>query len=79
VQVRRCPATVSGARCHKPGLIPLDELLALVRAKPAELHLMLTGRNAPAELIELADQVSEIQPIKHPLQMGIKAQRGIEF
>jgi cob(I)alamin adenosyltransferase len=61
------------------GLIPLDELLALVRAKPAELHLMLTGRNAPAELIELADQVSEIQPIKHPLQMGIKAQRGIEF
>ena len=63
----------------KAGLVPLDELLALVRSKPPELHLVLTGRNAPAELIELADLVSEIQPIKHPLQKGIKAQRGIEF
>ena len=36
----------------KAGLVPLDELLALVRAKPATLHLVLTGRNAPAELIE---------------------------
>src|SRR6202165_2669663 len=63
----------------KAGLVPLEELLALVRSKPAELHLVLAGRNAPAELIELADLVSEIQPIKHPLQKGIKAQRGIEF
>jgi cob(I)alamin adenosyltransferase len=63
----------------KAGLVPLDELLALVRAKPTELHLVLTGRNAPAELIDLADLVSEIQPVKHPLQKGIKAQRGIEF
>jgi cob(I)alamin adenosyltransferase len=63
----------------KAGLVPLDELLELVRSKPAELHLVLTGRNAPAELIDLADLVSEIQPIKHPLQKGIKAQRGIEF
>ena len=63
----------------KAGLVPLDELLALVRSKPSELHLVLTGRNAPAELIDLADLVSEIQPIKHPLQNGIKAQWGIEF
>ena len=63
----------------KAGLVPLDELLALIRAKPATQHLVLTGRNAPPELIELADLVSEIQPIKHPLQQGIKAQRGIEF
>jgi len=63
----------------KAGLVPLDKLLALVRSKPPELHLVLTGRNAPAELIELADLVSEIQPIKHPLQKGIKVQRGIEF
>ena len=55
------------------------EVLALVQAKPATLHLVLTGRNAPPELIEVADLVSEIQPIKHPLQQGIKAQRGIEF
>jgi cob(I)alamin adenosyltransferase len=63
----------------KAGLVPLEELLALVRAKPATLHLVLTGRNAPPALIEIADLVSEIQPIKHPLQQGIKAQRGIEF
>ena len=61
------------------GLVPLDELLELVRSKPPGLHLVLTGRNAPPELVELADLVSEIQPIKHPLQQGIKAQRGIEF
>lgn len=63
----------------KAGLVPFEELLGMVRSKPPELHLVLTGRNAPADLIELADLVSEIQPIKHPLQKGIKAQRGIEF
>jgi cob(I)alamin adenosyltransferase len=61
------------------GLVPLDELVALVRAKPQTVHLVLTGRGAPPELIEAADLVSEIQPVKHPLQRGIKAQRGIEF
>ena len=61
------------------GLVPLEELLALVRTKPAELHLVLTGRGAPGDLVELADLVSEVQPIKHPLERGIKAQRGIEF
>jgi cob(I)alamin adenosyltransferase len=61
------------------GLVPLDELLDMVRTRPPLLHLVLTGRNAPPELVELADLVSEIEPVKHPLQKGIKAQRGIEF
>ena len=61
------------------GLVPLDEVVELARSKPLELHLVLTGRNAPAELIEVADLVSEVQPIKHPFDRGIKAQRGIEF
>ena len=61
------------------GLISKDEVLALVRAKPALLHLVLTGRNAPPELLELADLVSEVQPVKHPYQAGIPAQRGVEF
>ena len=61
------------------GLIPLEELLETVRTKPPELHLVLTGRGAPAELIELADLVSEVRPIKHPYEQGIPAQRGIEF
>jgi cob(I)alamin adenosyltransferase len=63
----------------KAGLVPLDELLDLVRSKPSTLHLVLTGRGAPPEVVEAADLVSEIQPIKHPLARGIKAQRGIEF
>jgi cob(I)alamin adenosyltransferase len=61
------------------GLVPLDELLDMVRTRPPLLHLVLTGRNAPPQLVELADLVSEIQPVKHPFQQGIKAQRGIEF
>jgi cob(I)alamin adenosyltransferase len=61
------------------GLVPLDELVELVRSKPPLMHLVLTGRNAPPELVEVADLVSEIQPVKHPFEQGIKAQRGIEF
>jgi cob(I)alamin adenosyltransferase len=43
------------------------------------LDRVLTGRGAPPELVDVADLASEIQPVKHPLQRGIKAQRGIEF
>ena len=47
--------------------------------KPADIHLMITGRDAPAALIEYADLVTEMQEIKHPYQKGIQAQAGIEF
>lgn len=47
--------------------------------KPADMHLVITGRNAPAELIEYADLVTEMKEIKHPFQKGIQAQPGIEF
>ena len=61
------------------GLVSVQEVVDLVRSKPPMLHLVLTGRNAPPELVDLADLVSEIQPVKHPLQAGIPAQRGVEF
>lgn len=61
------------------GLVPLDDVLGLVRSKPSRLHLVLTGRNAPPSLVEAADLVSEVRPIRHPFEAGIKAQRGIEF
>jgi cob(I)alamin adenosyltransferase len=61
------------------GLVDLEELLALVRTKPAHLHLVLTGRGAPPSLIEASDLVSEVLPIKHPFERGIKAQVGVEF
>ncbi len=47
--------------------------------KPAETHLIITGRNAPPELIEYADLVTEMTNIKHPYDSGIQAQAGIEF
>lgn len=47
--------------------------------KPEDMHLIITGRDAPAALIEYADLVTEMQEIKHPYQKGIQAQAGIEF
>lgn len=61
------------------GLIALDDVLALLDQKPEHLHLVLTGRNAPPEIIERADTVTGMQEIKHPYKQGIPAQKGIEF
>jgi cob(I)alamin adenosyltransferase len=63
----------------KAGLVTLDQVLELVASKPADLHLVLTGRNAPQELIDVADLVTEMRPVKHPYEQGIMAQRGVEF
>jgi len=56
----------------------LDEIRSVRQAQP-HLHLILTGRNAPQELIEAADLVTEMTEIKHPFHAGIYAQQGIEF
>ncbi|MDQ3179261.1 MAG: cob(I)yrinic acid a,c-diamide adenosyltransferase [Acidobacteriota bacterium] len=56
----------------------LNEIKA-VREKQPDLHIVLTGRNAPAELIAAADLVTEMKEIKHPFHAGIFAQQGIEF
>jgi cob(I)alamin adenosyltransferase len=62
------------------GFVTVDELLALIAAKPPMMHLVLTGRNAPPELIAVADLVSEVREVKHPYrEQGIKAQKGVEF
>lgn len=63
----------------KFGLISVDALMDLVAARPPELHLLLTGRDACPELIARADLVTEMHLVKHPFQQGIKAQKGIEF
>lgn len=55
-----------------------DCLEALAKRNPSQ-HVLITGRYAPEGLVELADLVTEMQVVKHPLQRGIKAQRGIEF
>jgi cob(I)alamin adenosyltransferase len=61
------------------GYVPLEEVLSALRSRPPQVHVILTGRNAKPELIELADLVSEMREIKHPYKQGIKAQRGIEW
>lgn len=63
----------------KAEVVDLAQLLALVAEKPPMLHLVLTGRGAPPELIEVADLVTEMRLVKHPYEQGIVAQRGIEF
>jgi len=59
--------------------LPRDEVIAVLKEKPRDLHVIVTGRNAPAELIEAADLVTEMTLVKHPFRAGVKAQRGIEF
>jgi cob(I)alamin adenosyltransferase len=59
--------------------LPLDEVIAVLKAKPRDLHVVVTGRNARPELIEAADLVTEMTLVKHPFRAGVKAQAGIEF
>jgi len=59
--------------------LPLDEVLEILRNKPPAKHVIVTGRNAREELIELADLVTEMELVKHPFRSGVKAQAGIEF
>jgi cob(I)alamin adenosyltransferase len=61
------------------GLVDIGTVLELVKSKPEELHLVITGRNARPELIEIADLVTEMKEIKHPYQKGVLAQRAIDW
>jgi cob(I)alamin adenosyltransferase len=64
----------------KLGYLDSTEVLAGLQQKPTNTHVILTGRGAPSDLIELADLVTEMNPVKHPFkEQGIKAQPGIEF
>lgn len=59
--------------------LPLDEVVSVLKAKPRDLHIVVTGRNARQELVESADLVTEMTLVKHPFRSGVKAQIGIEF
>jgi len=60
------------------GWLPLEPVLQALRERPAHVHVLLTGRNAPEELIALADTVTEMALVKHHFKAGVPAQRGIE-
>jgi cob(I)alamin adenosyltransferase len=60
-------------------LIAFEDLKRLLQRRPPELHLILTGRKAKKELIEMADLVTEMGEVKHPYHRGVRAQVGIEY
>lgn len=87
---QRCRAAIEGGEydvvildeltyCFSFGWLDLREVLEVLRQRPTGQHVIVTGRDAPPELIAFADLVTEMREIKHPFQRGIKAQQGIEF
>lgn len=63
----------------KTGLLKLEDLLPVVRQKPADLELIMTGRYCPPEIIEMADLVTQMNPNKHYISTGLPARKGIEY
>lgn len=59
--------------------LPVAEVIEVLSQKPEDTHVVITGRNAPQELIDFADLVTEMTMVKHPFRSGVKAQPGIEF
>jgi cob(I)alamin adenosyltransferase len=61
------------------GLLDITAVLDLVKNKPANLHVVLTGRNAHPDLISAADLATEMHSLKHPFDSGVPAQKGIDY
>ena len=61
------------------GYLPIEDVVETLRNKPRDLHVIVTGRNAKDELIDVADLVTDMTQVKHPFRSGVKAQVGIEF
>ena len=61
------------------GWLDVAEVIEVLRNRPPNLHVIITGRDAPQALINFADLVTEMREVKHPFQQGIKAQPGIDF
>ncbi len=61
------------------GIIPVPEVLELMKAKRKDVELVLTGRGAPKEILQAADLVTEMKAVKHPFEKGIEARVGIDF
>ena len=65
--------------CVHYGFVSLDEVLKALQDRPGHVHVVVTGRNAPKELLALADLVTEMKSVKHPFEHGARAQPGIDF
>ena len=60
------------------GLLDVDEVVEILKKRPPELHVVLTGRGAHPKLLELADLVTEMREVKHPFREGVTSRKGIE-
>ena len=60
------------------GIISLEEFLEVIKNKPENLEIILTGRHAPKKVIEIADLVTEMRKVKHYYEKGVKSRKGIE-
>jgi cob(I)alamin adenosyltransferase len=63
----------------KHGYVSLSEVIGAAQARPAHQHVVITGRAAPAQLIEVADTVTEMRVVKHAFNAGVRAQKGVEL
>jgi cob(I)alamin adenosyltransferase len=63
----------------KLGYLPVSRVVETLRRRPPMQHVMITGRGAPPELVEAADTVTEMRPIKHAFDAGVRAQKGVEL
>lgn len=61
------------------GWIDTDDVVATVRDRPEQVNVVITGRDAPAALLEIADTVTEMVEVKHAYQQGVRAKRGIDY
>jgi len=61
------------------GWIDIDDVLTVISHRPSRLNLILTGRDAPASLVEVADTVTEMRKVKHAFDAGVMARRGIDY
>jgi len=59
--------------------LPLQEVLDVLRQRPEAQSIVVTGRDAPPELVAIADTVTEMTPVKHAYAAGIRARKGVEF
>lgn len=63
----------------KHGLLSTQEVLEVLRLRPPQVELVLTGRTFPREIMEMGDLITEMRQVKHPFQQGVKSRRGIEY
>ena len=61
------------------GWVPVEEVAETLRSRPGTQHVVITGRRAPQEIIDVADLVTKMEKIKHPMDQGRKGQKGIEW